>query len=418
MINTFLAIASLSSPQMAVAATASTLVHTAPFVLTTAQHSNHPKTKNQGQKTVAIKQITKVKFGSYQAELRLPDGGVYAGEEIDIEFRVVDTRQKDPVEEGYKGVGGIKATGVISMPSMPGMPDAIPEVHREGIPGDYGVVCYFPHGGEYRISLDLDIPGHGKEKIAFVIDVADERPVSSAKPPFSLKVLTPKNSLQAGRVGELKMQVVETKTGKVQTAFDVAHEMEFHLLLASKDMHWFVHEHPKMQPDGTWSVPIKFPAGGSYWVYGDVAPKGKGSRVLIGQVDIKGGKPTWKAPWKPSSKSVDSGLTGVISNQGGAIPMGKTTTLQVKLFDSKTGMPATDTVPWLGAAGHLMIFHKDGQTVVHSHPKEDEENSALVKKGIVRFSGRFPKPGLYRAYAQFDWRGGIRTLGFTVEVKE
>lgn len=418
MIHTLIAIASLGALNSSFTSPAYLPVNANSLVVKTTQHTNHGQTKNLGKSPLAVKQVTKVKFGPYEAELRLPDGGVYAGEEIDIEFRVVDTRQKDAVEEGFKGVGGIKATGLITMPSMPGMPDAVPEVHREGIPGDYGVVCYFPHGGDYRISLDLDIPGHGKEKIAFVIDVADERPVSNAKPPFSLKVLTPNNSLQAGKPGELRMQVVENKTKKVQTAFDVAHEKEFHLLIASKDMHWFLHEHPEMQPDGTWSVPIKFPAGGSYWVYGDVAPKGKGSRVLIGRIDVKGGKPTWKAPWKPASKTVDSGLTGVFSNLGGAIPMGKSTTLQVKLFDSKTGMPATDTVPWLGAAGHLMIFHKDGQTVVHSHPKEDEENNALVKKGIVRFSGRFPKPGLYRAYAQFDWRGGIRTLGFTVEVKD
>jgi hypothetical protein len=93
------------------------------------------------------------------------------------------------------------------------------------------------------------------------------------------------------------------------------------------------------------------------------------------------------------------------------------TTLMVKLTDEKTGQPAGDTVKWLGAAGHMMIFHQDGQTVVHSHPAETEENEAQVKQGMVHFTGRFPKPGLYKVYAQFDWRGSVRTLGFAIEVK-
>lgn len=65
----------------------------------------------------------------------------------------------------------------------------------------------------------------------------------------------------------------------------------------------------------------------------------------------------------------------------------------------------------------MMIFHEDGQTVVHSHPAENEENAAQVKQGMVHFTGRFPKPGLYKVYAQFDWRGAVRTLGFAIEVK-
>lgn len=71
----------------------------------------------------------------------------------------------------------------------------------------------------------------------------------------------------------------------------------------------------------------------------------------------------------------------------------------------------------LGAAGHLIIIHQDGQTIVHSHPKEDAESNALVKKGVVSFSARFPKPGIYKAYAQFNWHGAVRTLGFCWEVK-
>ncbi|OWU65677.1 MAG: hypothetical protein CBB60_003450 [Armatimonadetes bacterium Cent15-Ar3] len=371
----------------------------------------------ESAKTTQTSTKSKVSFGKYEAELRLPDEGLFAGEEVDIEFRVVDTTQKDAVEAGFKGVGAIEATAVMTMPSMQGMPEARPKVHREGVPGDYGVELYFPHGGDYQIDLALNIPGEGLKKIAFVVDVKDERPATTQKTqPYQLKVIDWPKTAKAGVVTNLKLRVVESKTGKVQTSFDEAHTKYFHLLIASKDLNWFIHEHPVMAKDGTWSVPITFPAGTDYWVYGDVAPTGKGSRVLISSVQVVGKKPNWDMALKLARQAFDGGLKGVLSTLE-PIEVGRKATIQVKLFDAKNGSPAGDTVKWLGAAGHMMIFHKDGKTVVHSHPAEDAENEALVKQGIVRFTGRFPKPGIYKIYAQFDWRGKVRTLPFAVEVK-
>lgn len=376
-------------------------------------HSGH----GSGHKTVTEPAVvTKVKFGTYEAELRVPEEGLFAQEEVDVEFRVVDTTAKDPVEEGYKGVGGISATAVMTMPTMAGMPEAKPEVHREGVPGDYGIVLYFPHGGAYQIDLNLEIPGKGVEKVTFVVDVKDERPESGARAaPYRLDVVDWPTSAPAGQPVPLKLRVVDTKNDTVQTAFDVAHEKRFHLLLASRDLNWFLHEHPEMGADGTWSIPITFPAGGDYWIYGDVAPTGKGSRVLIAQVKVTGSQPTWDTRLSLSTVAEDGGLKGELAANN--VQIGRNTTLTVKLTDVKTGDPASDTVKWLGAAGHLMIFHEDGQTVVHSHPAEDPDSEARVKQGQVDFSGRFPKPGKYKVYAQFDWRGAVRTLGFAIEVK-
>lgn len=362
-------------------------------------------------------EITQVNFGKYRAELRIPEGGLFAGEETDVEFRVTDTTQKDAVEEGFKGVGGIQATAVMTMPSMQGMPEARPKVHREGVPGDYGIELYFPHGGDYQIDVMLTIPGESPKKVTFLVDVKDERPATAAKvQPYKLKVVGWPSKAKAGVPTQLKLRVVDSKTGAVQTKFDEAHTKFFHLLIASKDLNWFIHEHPTMASDGTWSIPITFPAGTDYWVYGDVAPSGKGSRVLIASVKVNGPKPAWNTKLSLATSGVDGNLKGQLSTLE-PIQLGRKSTIQVKLFDKRTGKPAGDTVKWLGAAGHMMIFHRDGQTVVHSHPAEDSENVALVKNGIVRFTGRFPKAGTYKVYAQFDWQGKVRTLPFAIQVK-
>jgi hypothetical protein len=63
-----------------------------------------------------------------------------------------------------------------------------------------------------------------------------------------------------------------------------------------------------------------------------------------------------------------------------------------------------------------MIFSQDGMTVVHSHPAENEETDRLLSEGIIHFTGRFPKAGLYRAFTQFKRGGEINTLSFTLDV--
>ncbi len=390
------------------------LVNAKPHVKSLAVHASKSASASHDP---SVDVISKAKFGKYEADLRIPEDGLFAQEEIDVEFRLVDTTQKDPVEEGFKGVGGVQATAVMTMPSMQGMPEARPNIHREGVPGDYGLELFFPHGGDYKIDVTAKFPSGETHKFSFVVDVRDERPTAGTRVmPYRLEVIDWPHHVDAGKPAALKMKVFNTKTGDVQTSFDIAHEMYFHLLIASKDLNWFLHEHPTMAPDGTWSIPITFPAGGDYWIYGDVAPSGKGSQVLITKVTVQGAKPTWDTRLIPTTTATDGGLKGLLSTLE-PIEIGRKSTIQVKLFDVKTGQAVGDTVKWLGAAGHMMIFHEDGQTVVHSHPAEDAENEALVKKGIVRFTGRFPKPGLYKVYAQFDWQGAIRTLGFAIEVK-
>ena len=360
---------------------------------------------------------TKVRFGKYEATLRIPEEGLYAQEETDVEFRVVDTTQKDPVEVGFKGVGAIDASATMTMPAMAGMPVVKPSVHREGVPGDYGLVLFFAHGGEYEIDLKLAIPDGGVKNISFMVDVKDERPAHTKKAmPFRMDLVDfPKNA-QAGNPVALKLRIIDTKTNKVETSFDEAHERKFHLLIASSDLNWFRHEHPEMNADGTWSISQVFPAGGDYWVYGDVAPAGQGSRILISKVHVAGPKPTWNTKLVVQSISRDNDLQGAIDSLKPMV-IGRTVTIRIRLFSGKNSAPTPITDKYLGAIGHLMIFSKDGQTAVHSHPMEDKMSDALAKRGIVNFSARFPKPGLYKAYAQFNYHGSVHTLGFGIQVK-
>src|ERR1700693_3747758 len=104
--------------------------------------------------------------GKYEITLRLPADGLYAQEEMQIEFRVTDTNQEDPLI-GFAPVirAGIKS--VIDMPAMPGMPKYEELAHPEGPPGEYGVHPTFAHGGEFRMRLSITPPADQPFDVAF-----------------------------------------------------------------------------------------------------------------------------------------------------------------------------------------------------------------------------------------------------------
>ena len=342
--------------------------------------------------------------GNYRVELRIPDGGLYAGEPTDVEFRVADRRRKDPIE-GFVGVPDARPAAAVTMPEMAGMPVQRPGIHREGVPGDYGLELFFPHGGTYKIALRLDPVGGKPAYAEFRVDVKDadarRKPVPA---PYRVEILdAPK---RAGRV-RLDLRIVEAKSGDTVRLFDVAHTKTFHLMIARKDLGWFVHEHPVAQPDGTFVWNGTIPHGGDYLVFADVAPKGKGSQVLGTTLNLEGPKVP-KSPLVLSRKADVAGIDATLAP--GEIPVGRTVALRFVLQDAK-GKAIGDLQPYLGARGHLMIVHQDGKSFVHSHPADGP-----ATPGLVEFNARFPRTGIYKAWAQFGRAGRVVTLPFVFRV--
>lgn len=362
---------------------------------------------------------TTAKVGKYQIELRVPEGGLFAGETVDVEFRLSDTTQNDAIE-GKKGVPEAKPTAAVTMPAMQGMPIQRPHIHGEGVPGDYGVELFFPHGGDYKIGLRMTPPGDKPIYAEFLVPVkdAEARKGAAVAKPYAVELLDLPPTPKAGRPMRLHLAIKDTKTGETVKSFDVAHTKLFHLMLVSKDLGWFVHEHPVPQPDGTFTIDWTFPAGGDYLVFADVAPKDKGSQVVSTPLRLEGPAATWSPKLVPSKgPSRDGSIVASFVPTESPIPIGKTTVLSFKLRDAASGKPVTDLQPYLGAQGHLMIVHQDGGTFVHSHPAEDAASMALSKKGDVRFTARFPRAGLYKAWAQFQRGGKVSTVSYVFEVK-
>jgi YtkA-like len=370
--------------------------------------------------------------GKYQVSLRLPEDALVAGEEQEIEFRVVDTSRTDPVL-GPAAVIRAVIQSTVAMPSMPSMPKVEEIAHPEGVPGDYGLHPTFAHGGDYLLSLKIAPPAGEPFAVEFPLKVADEIPNRKARiKPYRIDLKTDPGKVKAGEAVKLRFMVWanrETRDAEGRPAgrrqleqvkqFDVAHEKLLHLIVARKDLGFFSHQHPDLQPDGSFLLTdFAFPGAGEYQLFADIAPKGAGAQVLLATLKVEGKTKPAETPLATAERATEQTVAGVrVAFKGGAALSPKKTSLfTITLRRAATGDMITDLQPYLGAMGHMMMIHEDAQTFVHSHPDERDPNNG--KQGDLTFLARPPKPGLYRLWIEFQRGDQINRAEFTVEVKE
>jgi hypothetical protein len=174
-----------------------------------------------------------------------------------------------------------------------------------------------------------------------------------------------------------------------------------------------------VQADGTFELDFTFPAPGEYTLFHDFTPAGVGMQVVPVKVTVVG-----DAERTPHAAELvpDTGATKVVDglsvtlNTGGELVAGAAAKLTYSI--TRDGAPVTDLRPFLGAMGHLVIVSRDLKTFVHSHPHEAADAPADRKGGPdVQFEARFPRPGLYRGWAQFRRGDTVITVPFTFDVK-
>jgi len=326
---------------------------------------------------------------------------------------------------GFTPVVRAQIRSTIDMPSMPGMPKLEELAHPEGIPGEYGVHPTFAHGGEYVMRLAIAPPADQPFHVEFplqVLDAVDTRNRKSRPPPFRLEVSSAPKKPKAGQPAQLEFRVrARDKPKELHTAFEVVHEKLMHLLVVREDLGFFGHEHPEIGTDGVFRLSYRFPAGGDYHLFADLAPRGAGSQVMMVKVRVQGTSAarfdlTKAAAAERSPVKKVEGVEVELKTPEGSLPAKKTTGIAFHLTDAATGQAITDLQPYLGAMGHLILIHEDAVTFVHSHA--DERQPDAGRNGAIPFLVRFPKAGLYRGWTQFQRNGNILTSDFILQAAE
>lgn len=352
--------------------------------------------------------------GKYEVSLRLPDGGLFPREEMQLEFRVSDATRVDPVLGAAPVIRAV-VRGSIDMPSMPGMAKFEDIAHPEGVAGEYGLHPSFAHGGEYRLRLSIAPPDDAPFGVEFALPVADAAPVRKGPVvrPFRVEVAANPKSPKAGEPVDLTIRIRREPTKELVAVFDRVHEEFLHLIIVRSDLGEFSHEHPAQQADGSFVVRYAFPSAGEYHLFADAAPRGAGGQVLLAKLKVGGKAPARFALTPATTPSATA--DGIAVELDIARPVSRKT-VTVRAAATSAGKPVTDLEPYLGALGHFILIHQDGETFVHSHP--DERTPGAGKDGVVPFLVRFPKGGLYRGWIQLKRGGKVSTFPYILEASE
>ncbi len=233
--------------------------------------------------------------------------------------------------------------------------------------------------------------------------------------PIEVHVTTTPAKPKAGEKTKLEFEM--KSAGQRLAKFDVVHEKRLHLLMVTPDLAWFAHEHPQLQADGTFVLEYAFPSGGSYRLFSDFKATDRAGAVLTTDIEVDG-------PARPVQQLVASDLKAPRSVDGYEVrftsaPPVAGVEKQMTFVVMQDQKPVTNLEPYLGAMGHLVIIGSDVKAFLHAHPADHAEGAArphvdqagapahahAATPGIVSFSTTFPRPGLYKAWAQFQVNG-------------
>jgi hypothetical protein len=99
-------------------------------------------------------------------------------------------------------------------------------------------------------------------------------------------------SIPAARPITLEFRVLDPKSGRPVTDFEIIHEKLFHLFIVSQDLEYFSHEHPTLRPGGWFRLNTRLPKPGTYRLLADFDPSG-GTPQLAARTFSTAG---WSAP--------------------------------------------------------------------------------------------------------------------------
>jgi len=226
--------------------------------------------------------------------------------------------------------------------------------------------------------------------------------------PIDLKVDPP--AIPSGRNITLEFRVADPETGAAVNQFEIVHEKLFHLFIVSQDLQYSAHVHPLLGDDGVFKLETSLPKPGTYRLLADFYPKGGTPQLAPLTITTAG----YTAPLEAGVPELAPDLS---PKRGENLEVelkldpprplaGKKTMLFVHLS------PAEGLEPYIGAWAHLLAVSSDLVDTIHEHP--------FIANGgpDMQFNIFFPRAAPYRVWIQFQRKGIVNTVAFTIPVSE
>jgi hypothetical protein len=227
---------------------------------------------------------------------------------------------------------------------------------------------------------------------------------------------------EAGKPTELLLSITDQKLGDPVKEFELVHDKLMHLIIVGEDLSYFAHIHPTIRhgndEDTAFAISHTFPESGKYKLWVDFKPKGGNQTLAAFKLNVIG-KPIHSPEelvhdGKYTKDSLD-GQYQISLKVPTKIVAQNDVDITFNISDSSR-RPITNLEPLMAAGGHSVIISSDLKEFLHVHPTEEVD---MKWRGgpDVSFKTSFPKPGLYRAWGQFQHQGKVITAtGFILQV--
>lgn len=216
---------------------------------------------------------------------------------------------------------------------------------------------------------------------------------------------------QVGDDGTLSFQLLGPD-GNPVTEYATSHGRDLHLMVVRADGAEFSHVHPKLDSsNGTWSLPWTWRKAGTYRVFIDVLPAGRGedhALTLSRTVHVAGDFEP-QTPEESTTASVD-GFEAAVS---GSLVAGGAGDLTISI--ARDRQPVTALEPYLGAYGHLVALREGDLGYLHIHPEGEAPRPGETSGPEISFMAHAPTPGKYLLYLDFQVDGKVHSARFVLE---
>jgi hypothetical protein len=212
-----------------------------------------------------------------------------------------------------------------------------------------------------------------------------------------------RETLPLGTRSTFRFRIVDERGAAVR-GFDIDGGVRVHLIVVRRDFAGYQHVHPALQPDGSWSVPLRLATPGVYRAFADFEVEGV-KTVLGHDLFVPG---SFEPARLPAVSNVTAADGFSIRLTHDALRANKATKLRFAI--SRDGRPVRSFDPYVGHRGHLVALRDGDLSYSHVHPEPD------ARVGEIVFHTDLPSAGRYRLFLQFKVAGVVHTAPFTIVV--
>jgi plastocyanin len=195
---------------------------------------------------------------------------------------------------------------------------------------------------------------------------------------------------------------------------DASKPNQMQMVVVSNDLRFFDLVQASYKNNQNIEVKPKFPAPGEYTVFSDFNSTGAKEQLSVEKVTIPGEVPfpTELESYSKTKTFADTKIDLKLSEPD--IKAGKKVTLKFDLKQAKNNKPIKDLKPNLGKKANLVVIKSSSSLGETDYI--DTETIQKSPNNQIHFTTKFPQPGTYKLWLQFNRNGKVKTADFWVTV--